>query len=57
METDNLKQSIPIDIIEIKSEAEVSKTAIALFNKGSFIIKLVNKSGKTQTFKVRNNRS
>lgn len=57
METDDLEKSIPIDIIEVKSEAEISKTAIALFNKGRFLIKLVDKSGKTQTFNVRNNGS
>lgn len=52
MDTDDLEKSIPIDIIEMKSKGDVAKTAIALFSKGHFIIKLVDKTGKTQVFKV-----
>ncbi len=51
-DTDNLEKTIPIDVIEIKSRDDVSETAIALFDKGHFIITLVDKIGKTQTFRV-----
>ncbi|MEJ7684001.1 MAG: hypothetical protein WKG06_40340 [Segetibacter sp.] len=52
LDTDNLKETIPIDVIEIKSRDAVSGTAIALFDKGHFVIRLFDKIGKTQTFKV-----
>lgn len=52
LDTDNLEKTIPIDVIEIKSRDDVSETAIALFDKGHFIITLVDKIGKTQTFRV-----
>jgi len=48
----DFKNEVPIDIIEIKNKEDVSKTAIALFRKGNFTIKILNKAGKTQLFKV-----
>ena len=51
-DTDNLERSIPIDIIEIKDKSDILKTAIALYQKGHFIINIINKNGETQTFKV-----
>lgn len=57
LETDNLEESIPIDIIEIKKKEDLSKTAIALFKKGSFIIKISNKAAGYQLVKVNINRS
>lgn len=57
LETDNLEESIPIDIIEIKKREDLSKTAIALFKKGRFIIKISNKVGGYQLVKVNVNRS
>lgn len=57
IDTDDLETSIPIDIIEIKSEADIFNTAVALFRNGQFILHLVNKERKTQTLKVTNKRS
>jgi hypothetical protein len=48
---------VPIDIIEIKNEKDISKTAIAVFKKESFIIQLIDTSGKIQIIRVKNNRS
>lgn len=48
---------VPIDIIEIKSKIEISNTAISVFKKSSFIIQLIDTTGKTQIIRVKNNRS
>ena len=48
---------VPIDIIEIKNEKDISNTAIAVFKKKSFIIQLIDTKGKTQIIRVKNNRS
>lgn len=50
--TNNFDNSVPIDVIEIKNKNDISKTAIALYEKGHFIIKIVDKNGKSQIFKV-----
>lgn len=55
--TDDLETSVPIDVIEIKNEADISTTAIALFKKGHFVINLVNKNGEKQTFFATTNES
>lgn len=55
MEPDEIGKAIPIDIIEIKSKDAVSSTAIAVYSNGPFKIKLISKSGKTQTIEVTDN--
>ncbi len=50
--TDDLNNSVPIDIIEIANENDVSKTAISIFRQGRFIISITNKQGKNQILKV-----
>lgn len=39
---------IPVDIIEIRNETDLSQTAIAVFRKRKFIIQLVDTKGATQ---------
>jgi len=46
---------VPIDIIEIKNEKDLIKTAVAVFKKKDFVIQLIDTLGKTQIIKVRNN--
>jgi len=55
LSTDILKTTIPIDIIELKSLNDVRQTAVAVFKKGDFIIKLTDKLGNQQLISVNQN--
>ena len=50
--SDDIDRAVPVDIIEMKTAEEVSRTAIAIPKKGNFIIKLNNQKGKTQMLKI-----
>ncbi len=55
LSTDNLKTTIPIDIIEIKSLNELQQTAVAVLEKDNLIIKLTDKLGNHQLINVNQN--
>jgi len=55
LSTDILKTTIPIDIIELKSLNDVRQTAVAVFKKGDFIIKLTDKLGNQQLISINQN--
>ncbi|MBN9299722.1 MAG: hypothetical protein J0I41_22155 [Filimonas sp.] len=50
--TDDIQTKVPVDIIEIKSKADVANTALALAKQGLFIITITNKENKTQQFTI-----